>query len=268
MNYFQSIILGIIEGITEFFPISSTGHMILAASAMGILNQKITNLFIVSVQFGSILSVIFLYRKKLFFQKLDFYIKIFISTIPFSIIGYYIYKNINIMLNNPIIVSISLIIGGIIIIKAEKLYEKKNIKNFNKNKNNYLPINYYRALVIGLSQCISLIPGISRSATTIISGILQNVSRKDSIEFSFFISIPVVIFATFKKLYDCYFNTACNISSYELKLLLLGNLVSFITSIIAIKSFIKYLKNNNFKLFGYYRIISGILYIFFIIFTP
>ncbi|WP_185878111.1 undecaprenyl-diphosphate phosphatase [Blattabacterium cuenoti] len=255
MNYVQSIILGVIEGITEFFPISSTGHMILIASMMKILNNKITNLYIVSVQFGSILSIIFLYRKKLFFQKKSFYAKILIANFPVGIVGFILYNKINSFLKNPILVSLSLFLGGLIILKSEDFYKKNILKKRND-------ITYYRAFIIGLFQCISLIPGVSRSGTTIVSGLLQNIDRKKSIEFSFFLSIPIIMIAFLKKMFDFCIESdiLCN---ENIIYILIGNIFSFITSMISIKYFIKYLKNNDFKLFGYYRIIIGFLFIFF-----
>ncbi|WP_341666036.1 undecaprenyl-diphosphate phosphatase [Blattabacterium cuenoti] len=250
MNYIQSILLGIIEGMTEFFPISSTGHMIIAASIMGILENKITNLFLISVQFGAILSVIFLYRNKLFFQKLDFYIKIFLASFPVGIFGLLLNKIINFFLYQPLIVALSLMIGGLVIVKVEMLYEKNlyNIKNH---------ITYSKAFIIGLFQCMALIPGVSRSATNIVACMLQNVNKIKAIEFSFFLSIPVIGIATCKKLFDYYFQSN-SFTLKDLELLLLGNIVSFVTGIIAIKCFITYLK--NFKLFGYYRIVLGICF--------
>ncbi|BAM99576.1 undecaprenyl-diphosphate phosphatase [Blattabacterium cuenoti] len=251
MNYIQSILLGIIEGMTEFFPISSTGHMILAASIMGILENKITNLFLISVQFGAILSVIFLYRNKFFFQKLDFYLKIFLASFPVGIFGLLLNKIINFFLDQPLIVALSLLIGGLVIVKVEMFYEK----NFYNRKNH---ITYSKAFIIGLFQCMALIPGVSRSATTIVACMLQNVNKIKAIEFSFFLSVPVIGIATCKKLFDYYFQLN-SFTLKDLELLLLGNIVSFVTGIIAIKCFIKYLK--NFKLFGYYRIVLGICFL-------
>ncbi|WP_341653281.1 undecaprenyl-diphosphate phosphatase [Blattabacterium cuenoti] len=250
MNYIQSILLGIIEGITEFFPISSTGHMILAAYIMGILENKITNLFLISVQLGAILSVIFLYRKKFFFKKLDFYLKIFLASFPVGIFGLFLNKIINFFLDQPLIVALSLMIGGLVIVKVEMFYEK----NFYNIKNH---ITYSKAFIIGLFQCMALIPGVSRSATTIVACMLQNVNKIKAIEFSFFLSVPVIGIATCKKLFDYYFQSN-SFTLKDLELLLLGNIVSFVTGIITIKCFIKYLK--NFKLFGYYRIVLGICF--------
>ncbi|WP_185873515.1 undecaprenyl-diphosphate phosphatase [Blattabacterium cuenoti] len=254
MNYVQSVVLGIIEGITEFFPISSTGHMILIAYIMKILNNDIINLYIVSVQLGSILSIIFLYRKKIFFQKFSFYIKIIIANFPVGIFGLILYKKIYFLLKNPFLVSLSMFLGGLIILKSENFYKK----NIYKKRNH---ITYYRAFIIGLCQCISLIPGISRSGTTIVSGLLQNIDRKESIEFSFFLSIPIIIIAFFKKNFDFYMESNLFINNNIISILI-GNISAFITSMISIKYFMKYLKNNDFKLFGYYRIIIGSLFIF------
>ncbi|WP_185864695.1 undecaprenyl-diphosphate phosphatase [Blattabacterium cuenoti] len=256
MNYIQSIILGIIEGITEFFPISSTGHMILISYIMGILKNKITSLFLISVQLGTIFSVVFLYRKKLLFQKYNFYLKIFLAIIPIGISGFMFNHIISILLENPIIVSISLLLGGVMIIKSENLYEKNCFRKSNS-------ITYFNAIIIGLFQCFSLIPGFSRSATTIIAGLLQNINRKKTIEFSFFVSIPVIGMATCKKLHDYFFINYIDFRIFfnEIKLLLLGNIISFITGVISIKFFIKYLHKYDFKLFGYYRIILGVFFI-------
>ncbi|WP_185853580.1 undecaprenyl-diphosphate phosphatase [Blattabacterium cuenoti] len=257
MNYIQSILLGIIEGITEFLPISSTGHMILAASIMGILEDKITNLFLVSVQLGAVLSVVFLYRNKFFFQKWDFYLKIFVASFPVGILGFFSSKKTNFLLVDPLIVALSLFIGGLVILKAENFYEK----NYPNKRNR---ITYFKAFIIGLFQCMALIPGVSRSATTIVSCMLQNVNRRKAIEFSFFLSVPVIGIATCKKLFDYYFQLNSFTFTFtfkEIKLLFLGNIVAFITGIIVLKYFMKYLKKNNFKLFGYYRIILGIFFL-------
>ncbi|WP_185866253.1 undecaprenyl-diphosphate phosphatase [Blattabacterium cuenoti] len=253
MNYIQSILLGFIEGITEFLPISSTGHMILAASIMGILEYKITNLFLISVQLGAVLSVVFLYRKKFLFQEWGFYLKIFLASFPVGILGFFSSKKTNFLLGDPLIVALSLFIGGLVILKAENFYEKNSPHQKNR-------ITYFKAFTIGLFQCMALIPGVSRSATTIVACMLQNVNRKKAIEFSFFLSVPVIVIATFKKLFDYYFQLN-SFTFKEIELLFLGNIVAFITGMIVIKCFMKYLKRNNFKLLGYYRIILGIFFL-------
>ncbi|WP_185862933.1 undecaprenyl-diphosphate phosphatase [Blattabacterium cuenoti] len=268
MNYIQSILLGIIEGLTEFFPISSTGHMILAASIMGILDKTITKLFLISVQFGAVFSMVFLYRKKFFFQKADFYLKIFLASFPIGIFGFLLNSRTNLFLGNPLIVAFFLIIGGIILLKVENVYGK------NLDKSNH--INYFQAFIIGLCQCMAIIPGVSRSAATIAACMLQNIHRIKAIEFSFFLSVPVIVIATCKKLFDyyfqlIYFSFPCNfrliipigkeLLLQEIQLLIIGNIVAFITGILSIKCFMAYLKRNNFKLFGYYRIIFGLLFI-------
>ncbi|WP_185874079.1 undecaprenyl-diphosphate phosphatase [Blattabacterium cuenoti] len=271
-QYIQYILLGIIEGITEFFPISSTGHMILIASMMGILEKKITNLFLISVQMGAVFSVVFFYRKKLFFQSWDFYIKILIASFPIGIFGFLL-KNIPNFLYNPLIVAISIFIGGIVLLLVENYY----VKNFFYKSN---CITYFQSFIIGISQCLAIIPGISRSATTITTCMLQNIHRIHAMEFSFFLSIPVIIMATCKKLFDyyfklTYFNFPFNFRLFliypiksrelflqEIGLLIIGNIVAFITGIISIKYFMFFLKKNNFKLFGYYRMILGLFFIF------
>lgn len=269
MNYIQSILLGIIEGLTEFFPISSTGHMILVASIMGILEKKITKLFLISVQLGAVFSVVTFYRKKFFFQKADFYLKIFLASFPIGIFGFLLNRRTNFFLGNPLIVAFFLIIGGLILLKVENVYEK------NLDKSNH--INYFQAFIIGLCQCLALIPGVSRSAATIVSCMLQNIHRRKAIEFSFFLSVPVIVIATCKKLFDYYFQLTsfsfpCNfriiiipmykeIFLQEIQFLIIGNIVAFITGILSIKYFMAYLKRNNFKLFGYYRIILGLVFI-------
>ncbi|WP_185853012.1 undecaprenyl-diphosphate phosphatase [Blattabacterium cuenoti] len=268
MNYIQSILLGIIEGITEFFPISSTGHMILAASIMGILEKKITKLFLISVQLGAVFSVVFFYRKKIFFQKVDFYLKIFLASFPIGIFGFLLNRRTNFFLGNPLIVAFFLIIGGIILLKVENVYEK------NLDKSNH--INYFQVFIIGLFQCMALIPGVSRSAATIVACLLQNIHRRKAIEFSFFLSVPVIFIATCKKLFDYYFQLTSlsfpwnfrviipmfkELFLQEIQFLIIGNIVAFITGILSIKCFMAYLKRNNLKLFGYYRIILGLVFI-------
>ncbi|WP_185866824.1 undecaprenyl-diphosphate phosphatase [Blattabacterium cuenoti] len=268
MNYIQSILLGIIEGITEFFPISSTGHMILVASIMGILEKKITKLFLISVQLGAVFSVVFFYRRKFFFQKVDFYLKIFLASFPIGIFGFFLNRRINFFLGNPLIVAFFLIIGGMILLKVENVYGK------NLDKSNH--INYFQAFIIGLCQCMALIPGISRSAATIAACMLQNVHRRKAIEFSFFLSVPVIFIATCKKLFDYYFQLTSfsfpwnfriiipmekELFIQEIQFLIIGNLMAFITGILSIKYFITYLKRNNLKLFGYYRMILGLVFI-------
>ncbi|WP_185868713.1 undecaprenyl-diphosphate phosphatase [Blattabacterium cuenoti] len=256
MNYLQSILLGIIEGITEFFPISSTGHMILIASMIGIIDDQITKLFLVSVQFGSILSILFLYRKKIFFQYWHFYIKILIAMCPVCILGFFLQHRTDFLIKNPIIIALSLFIGGIVILKCEHIYEKISHQNSQN-------ITYYQSFIVGLFQCLAFIPGISRSAITIVSCMMQNISREKSIEFSFFLSVPVIGIATCKKLFDYYIDHQNALCSFhrEVNILLLGNVFSFLTSIIAIKYFMKYLQQNNLKLFGYYRMIFGVFLI-------
>jgi len=235
VNYLEAIVLAVIEGLTEFLPVSSTGHMVLASSFMKIANNDFTKLFTVAIQLGAILSVLVLYWKK-FLVGIPFYIKLLIAFIPAAIFGKLLNDYIDALLENPITVAIMLVLGGIVFLLLDK----------------------WIAFKIGLYQCIALIPGVSRSAATIIGGITQGLNRKSAAEFSFFLAVPTMFAATAYKLLK-YFKANGNISKEEINLLLVGNLVAFIVAIIAIKTFITFLNKNGFKLFGYYRIIAGII---------
>jgi undecaprenyl-diphosphatase len=252
MSVLQAIILAIIQGITEFLPISSTGHMVIASSLMGISEDSFTKLFEVVVQLGSILSVVVLYWKR-FFQSVDFYFKLFVAFIPSAVIGIIFSKQIDAFLENALIVGLSLLVGGIFFLFVDKLFKpEEDIKD-------KLP-NYARSFKIGLFQCIAMIPGISRSAATIIGGLTQKLTRKAAAEFSFFLAVPTMFAATCKKIFD-YYHTGITLDSYQIKLLAIGNIVAFLVAMLAIKSFITFLTKHGFKFFGYYRIIAGLIII-------
>ena len=250
MNYLEAIVLAVIEGLTEFLPVSSTGHMVLASSFMKIANNDFTKLFTVAIQLGAILSVLVLYWKK-FLVGIPFYIKLLIAFIPAAIFGKLLNDYIDALLENPITVAIMLVLGGIIFLLLDKWMNNKEGNSIEEPTN-------AGAFKIGLFQCIALIPGVSRSAATIIGGITQGLNRKSAAEFSFFLAVPTMFAATAYKLLK-YFKANGNISKEEINLLLVGNLVAFIVAIIAIKTFITFLNKNGFKLFGYYRIIAGII---------
>ncbi len=250
MTYLQSIILAIIEGITEFLPVSSTGHMIVASSVMGIAGDEFTKLFTIAIQLGAILSVVVLYYKK-FIQSFDFYKKLLIAFIPAAVIGKLLNDYIDALLENVIVVAISLFLGGIILLFVDKWFAKS------EESGEEIPTDA-GALKIGLFQCIAMIPGVSRSAASIIGGLTQKLSRKAAAEFSFFLAVPTMFAATVYKLYK-YFKTEPVLSSEQLNLFILGNAVAFIVAMLAIKSFIGYLNKNGFKLFGYYRIALGLI---------
>ncbi|MDB5011946.1 MAG: UDP-diphosphatase [Daejeonella sp.] len=252
MTIFQSIILAIIEGLTEFLPVSSTGHMIIGAALMGLKSTQFVKLFIVAIQLGAILYVIVLYFKR-FFQSLDFYLKLFVAFIPAVIFGLLLSKKIDALLESPMGVAIALLVGGIILLFTDKWFKNPTIDDSNN-------ISYSTALKIGLFQCISMIPGTSRSAATIIGGMTQKLTRKAAAEFSFFLAVPTMFGATAKKLYDFY-KEGYHITSEEIKLLAIGNIIAFVIAMLAIKYFITFLQKRGFVIFGWYRIIVGVIII-------
>ena len=248
MSYIQAFILAIIEGITEFLPVSSTGHMILGSSIMGIAHVPFTKLFTIAIQLGAILSVVVLYWKH-FFRTLDFYYKIFVAFIPAVIFGVLFNDYIDALLENVVVVGITLLAGGIIFLFLDKLFN-------DHNKSDAAP-GYPSAFKIGLFQVIAMIPGVSRSAATIIGGLTQKMTRKAAAEFSFFLAVPTMFAATAKKGYD-YYKDGIEFDSHQINLLILGNIVAFIVAMIAIRSFIGFLTKHGFRVFGYYRIAVGL----------
>jgi undecaprenyl-diphosphatase len=245
MSIWQAIILAIVEGITEFLPVSSTGHMIIASSLMGISHLEFTKMFTVNIQFGAILSVLVLYWKR-FFQTTDFYFKLLVAFLPAAVIGFLLNDFIDALLENVVVVAISLLVGGVILIFIDRI-TNDSVKD--------REISYFDALKIGFFQCIAMIPGVSRSASTIIGGMLQGLSRKQAAEFSFFLAVPTMAAAGGYKLLKTY----DTIQAADIKVLLIGNLVAFVVAMLAIKFFISFLTKYGFKVFGYYRIILGLV---------
>jgi len=258
MTYFDVIILALIEGITEYLPVSSTGHMIIASSFMRIADDDFTKLFTIAIQLGAILAVVVLYWKR-FFQSIDFYLKLLVAFMPAVVLGLLFNDVIDELLESPIVVAISLIIGGFILLKVDGWF-KANEESKNNNAE-HTTISYKTALKIGFFQCIAMIPGTSRSGSTIVGGMTQKLNRKTAAEFSFFLAVPTMFGATAKKLYD-YYNAGFTLSSDQINYLLLGNVIAFIVAMLAIKLFIDYLTKKGFKVFGYYRIIVGFAIIF------
>lgn len=251
MNTLQAIVLAIIEGITEFLPVSSTGHMIIASSFFGIAHDDFTKLFTIVIQLGAILSVVILYFKR-FFQTFDFYFKLLVAFIPAVVLGLLLSDFIDGLLENPVTVAISLLIGGIILLKVDEWFNKPNDPEVST------AITYAKAFKIGLFQCLAMIPGVSRSGASIVGGMSQKLTRTSAAEFSFFLAVPTMLGATAKKCYD-YYKAGFELSHDQINLLVIGNIVAFIVALLAIKTFIGFLTKNGFKVFGYYRIIAGII---------
>lgn len=251
MTIIQSLILGIVEGITEFLPVSSTGHMIIASSLMGIAKDDFTKAFTIAIQLGAILSVVVLYWRK-FIQSFQFYLTLLVAFLPVAVIGKLFNKQIDMLLENVIVVAFSLLFGGIILLFIDKIFQDKD--------SNVEEVSMPSALKIGLFQVIAMIPGVSRSAASIIGGLSQKLNRKTAAEFSFFLAVPTMFAATVYKLYSFYFKDGGHVfESQHLQLLIIGNLVAFVVAMLAIRSFIGYLSKYGFKAFGYYRIIVGLL---------
>jgi len=242
MSTIEAIIIAIVEGITEFLPISSTGHMILTEALLRFPSTDFTKAFIVNIQFGAILSVVVLYWKR-FLKSAGFYVTLFVAFIPAAVIGFLLSAAIDRLLENVVVVALTLIAGGIILLFVDRWFHGGE-----------QTISLKAAFIIGLFQCIAMIPGVSRSAATIIGGMSQGLSRKEAAEFSFFLAVPTMFAASAYKL----FKTYGSITSDSLGILLIGNAVAFIVALIAIRGFIAYLTDHGFRLFGYYRIIVGV----------
>jgi undecaprenyl-diphosphatase len=250
MSVLQAIILAIIEGLTEFLPVSSTGHMIIGSSLMGIADDDFTKTFTIAIQFGAILSVVLIYWKK-FIQSFSFYFKLLVAFIPAAILGFLLNDFIDELLENVIVVATMLLLGGIILVFVDKWFKDTEVDGSED-------VSYPSAFKIGLFQCIAMIPGVSRSAATIIGGLTQKLNRKTAAEFSFFLAVPTMFAATAYKLLK-FFTSGGGFKEGEFTILIIGNVVAFIVAVLAIKGFIHFLNKHGFKLFGYYRIIIGIL---------
>jgi undecaprenyl-diphosphatase len=246
MTIVEAIILAIVEGFTEFLPVSSTGHMVITSALMGISEQQFTKIFTVNIQFGAILSVVVLYWRR-FFQSFDIYLKLFVAFIPAAVFGLLLGDFIDLLLENVLVVAISLLMGGFVLLFIDKLFNQTTTDK----------IDYRKAFTIGLFQCLALVPGVSRSAATIIGGMTQRLSRQAAAEFSFLLAVPTMFAASCYKLYKDY----TLIDASYITILLIGNFVAFIVAMIAIKFFISYLTKYGFKVFGYYRIALGLLII-------
>lgn len=251
MNILQTVILAIIEGLTEFVPVSSTGHMIIASSIMGIAQEDFTKLFTVAIQLGAIFSVVVLYWKR-FFQSIHFYGKLILAMVPAIVFGLLLNDFIDQMLGNVIVVAISLLVGGIILLFVDNWFAKTEVDG-------KIEVTYPIAFKIGLFQVLAMLfPGTSRSAATIVGGLTQKLTRRTAAEFSFLLAAPTMFAATAKEMYD-YYKEGFSFSADQIQVLLIGNIIAFLVAMLAIRGFINYLSKHGFRIFGWYRIIVGLI---------
>ena len=267
MNVIESVIIAVVEGLTEFLPVSSTGHMIITQHLLGVESTPFVKAFTFIIQFGAILSVVWLYWKrffrlnhtpapenatplKRFLHKYDFYWKLFVAFIPAAVLGLLLEKYIDAMLESVEVVAIMLIVGGVFMIFCDRIFNKGSDSTELTEK---------RAFRIGLMQCISMIPGVSRSMATIVGGMSQRLSRKNAAEFSFFLAVPTMFADTCYKLLKLYMDFGSSVIMDNLAVLIVGNVVAFVVAVLAVKFFIDYVTKYGFKLFGYYRIIVGVV---------
>lgn len=267
MDLIEAILIAIVEGLTEYLPVSSTGHMIFTSSYFGIQEDDFTKLFQVSIQFGAILAVVALYWRKFFnFSKFNFYIKLALAVVPALILGYLFDDYIDAVLGDPIPIAIVLIIGGFILLFIDNYFKNPTVAHEED-------ISIKKAVTIGFWQCLAMMPGTSRSAASIIGGMQQGLTRQTAAEFSFFLAVPTMLAVT---CYSVFLKTykVSGLKGYELlmqsgdnlKLFAIGNIVAFIVSIVAIKFFIGVIKKYGFKPWGYYRIIAGALLLIYFIY--
>ena len=265
MSIFETIIIAIVEGLTEFLPVSSTGHMIIAQNLLGVESTEFVKAFTFIIQFGAILSVVVLYWKRFFqlnhtpapegstaiqcfLHKVDFYWKLFVAFIPAAVLGLLLSDAIDAMLESVVVVAVMLVIGGVFMLFCDKIFNKGSEST---------PFTEKRAFMVGLFQCISMIPGVSRSMATIVGGMSQGLTRKAAAEFSFFLAVPTMFGATLYKMYKLLKEGGTELITDNLTALVVGNVVAFVVAMLAIKGFIKYVQKYGFVAFGWYRIIVG-----------
>lgn len=272
MTWLETIIIAIVEGLTEFLPVSSTGHMIIAQGLLDMESTPFVKAFTVIIQFGAILSVVCLYWRKFFYPETmhthgytwwqaiwRFYLKLIVGVVPAVVLGLAFNSWIESNLGNVTLVAVMLIVGGVFMLFCDQIFNRGSSST---------PLTYNRAFVIGLVQCISMIPGVSRSMATIVGGMSQRLTRKAAAEFSFFLAVPTMFGATCLETYKLISHGDGNIltEGNNLAVLIVGSVVAFIVAIAAIKFFIGYVTRYGFKAFGWYRIIAGLVILFLIFF--
>ncbi|MBO2012719.1 undecaprenyl-diphosphate phosphatase [Hymenobacter negativus] len=260
MTYWHALLLAIVEGITEFLPVSSTGHMIIASALLGIAPTPFFKLYLVVIQLGAILSVFVVYYKR-FFQTIDFYLKLMVAFLPIVVVGLLFKKHIDALLESVTTVAVMLVIGGVVLLFIDRWFPQEEP---NQGGHPVTNPSFKEALIIGLFQCLAVVPGTSRSAATIIGGLTQKLTRKAAAEFAFFLAMPTMAAAAVKDIYDYYKEAKANgvdishmLSGTELKQLVLGNAVAFVVALLAIRLFVGFVAKYGFRAFGIYRIIAG-----------
>jgi undecaprenyl-diphosphatase len=260
MTYWHALLLAIVEGITEFLPVSSTGHMIIASALLGIPPTPFFKLYLVVIQLGAILSVFVVYYKR-FFQSIDFYLKLLVAFLPIVLVGLLFKKHIDALLESVTTVAVMLVVGGVVLLFIDRWFPQEEPKEGGHPVTNP---SFKEALIIGLFQCLAVVPGTSRSAATIIGGLTQKLTRKAAAEFAFFLAMPTMTAAAVKDIYDYYKEAKANgidishmFSGTELKQLALGNAVAFVVALLAIRLFVGFVAKYGFRAFGIYRIIAG-----------
>ena len=249
MSILQSIIIAIVEGLAEFLPVSSTGHMIITQKILAMPSTEFVKAFTINIQFGAILSVVVLYWKR-FFQTWDFYLKLMIAVLPALVIGFLFSEKIDLLLENVIVVAVTLVLGGVFMLFVDKWFDYPDEKQ---------EMDWKRAIKIGFFQCIAMIPGVSRSMATIVGGMATKLTRKKAAEFSFFLAVPTMAAASGYKLLKLILDPqSASMLTDNLVTLLIGNVVAFLVAMAAIKFFIAFLTKHGFKAFGYYRIVVGL----------
>jgi undecaprenyl-diphosphatase len=260
MSILQAIIIAILEGLTEFLPISSTGHMALASALMGIGDNEFVKLYEVVIQLGAIAAVVVLYFKKFFdFKNWQFYVKLFVALLPTFIFGALFYSKIKLLLGKPIFIACILILGGVVLLFVDKWFKKPKLQV-------EAQIDLITSVKIGLFQVLSMIlPGLSRSGATIIGGMSLGLTKKLAAEFSFFLAVPTMLAATVKELYECYKAQPQLLQSNNITTLGIGFAIAFVVAMAAIKFFVDFVTKNGFKAFGIYRIIIGLIVLGFLL---
>lgn len=277
LSIFEVIVIAIVEGLTEFLPVSSTGHMIIAQNLLGVESTEFVKAFTVIIQFGAILSVVWLYRKRFFrlnpvkvfdaeatagkgtsaklaiwakrsLQKFDFYWKLLVAFIPAVVLGFLFSDKIDQLLESVTVVAVMLVVGGVFMLFCDKIFDKGSENTVLTEK---------RAFNIGLFQCIAMIPGVSRSMATIVGGMAQRLTRKQAAEFSFFLAVPTMFAATAYKMLKLFLDGGTEIIVNNMPTLIIGNVVAFVVALLAIKFFISFVTKYGFKAFGWYRIVVG-----------